>query len=69
MCDLGVDWIRPELKLNQGEGGKFTFDLEQHFAGLLDELMAQHKGEGQTVFHHNTSLHFATTRQVEAQEL
>lgn len=39
MCDLGADWISPGLKLNQEEGGKFTFDLEQHFTGLLDELL------------------------------
>jgi len=48
MCDLGVDWISPRLKLNQEEKGKFTFDLEQRLPGLLDGLLAQHKGEGQT---------------------
>lgn len=70
MCDLGVDWIGLGLKLKEEVGGKFTFDLEQCLAGLLNELLAQHKRESETAsFTMNTSLHCATTRQDEAEEL
>lgn len=68
MYNLGVYWISPEL--NQEEEGKFSFDWELCLAGLLDELLAQHKGQGQTAsFTTKTSLHYATTRQVESQGL
>lgn len=70
MCDLRVDWIGLGLKLNEEVGGKFTFDFEQRLAALLNELLAQHERESETVsFTTNTSLHCATTRQDEAEEL
>lgn len=64
-CDLGVDWISSGLKLNQEDGGKFTFDLE-HLLVLLDELLVQHKGEAQTVSP-PTGFCCATARHVKAQ--
>lgn len=65
-CDLGVDWISSGLKLNQEDGEKFTFGLEQYLVVLLDELFVQNKREAQTVSP-PTCFHCATARQVKAQ--
>lgn len=65
-CDLGVDWISSELKLNQQDGGKFASGLEQYLVVLLDDLFVQRKREAQTI---SPPTYFlcATARQVKAE--